>query len=283
MENLEIPFSVIMPFYHGDNPNYFDEALNSLFQQSLRANEVVLIQDGEVSEQHLDVIQRWKQKMPEIDHLILEKNQGLSSALNAGIEAAQHEWLARMDADDICATNRFENQIEFLKSNSDVSVLGSWITEFTESIEQPTGIRTLPETSKEIAQSAKWRCPFNHMTVFFKKSDLLQLGLYRQNTENTAGFGEDYELWARYLVNGYKTHNLQESLVFARTDNDFFENRRRGKKYFQNEVHLLKELKTIGLINSFQYFVHYVVKYMVRMAPPGLVKLVYSVLRKKTA
>lgn len=270
-----------MPFYKGDKPQFLFQALESLFVQSLKANEIVLVQDGPVSQDHLQVVEKWQKKMPETNLVVFEKNKGLSAALNAGIKAAKHDWLARMDADDICVPTRFEKQIAFLQNNPDVHLLGSWITEFFDDVNRPQGLRTLPKESEEIAAYAKWRCPFNHMTVMFKKSDLRTLGMYRQNTENTAGFGEDYELWARYLVNGYKTHNIQESLVFARTDKDFFKSRRRGKKYFINEVKLLKELRAIGLINGFQYLIHYCIKYTVRMAPPGLVRLAYSGLRKK--
>ena len=280
MVNSIIHFSVIMPFYNGDSPLYLNEALESLWNQSLRADELVIVQDGPVSSELEKVLSDWKLKMPEINHVILEQNQGLSSALNTGIRAAKHEWLARMDADDICKSDRFEKQINFIKSNPNVNLFGSWITEFTESVSELGGVRALPETSQEIAKYARWRCPFNHMTVMFKKSDLETLGMYRQNAKNTAGFGEDYELWARYIVGKYQVYNLQETLVYARTDKAFFKERRRGKKYFENEVKLLKELRAIGLINAFQFLIHYVIKFTVRMAPPFLVKRVYSSLRK---
>lgn len=276
MVSSHIPFSVIMPFYKGDQPAQIDLAIESLFQQTLRADEVVCIQDGPVTEAHLEVIESWKKKMPEINHVVLLENQGLSNALNAGIKAAKHEWLARMDADDICKPERFEKQLALIASDPDLSIIGSWITEFDEHMDKEIAVRKLPETHEEILKYAQWRCPFNHMTVMYKKSALLNLGSYK----NYGAVGDDYELWARFLVNGYKSANIQESLVDARTGVDFFGNRRRGWKYFKNEVKEINDLYKLGLINPLQYGFHFGMKAVVRFSPPFMVKLIYKGIRK---
>ncbi len=269
-------FSVIMPFYKGDVAAYFNDALQSLYAQTLRSTEIVLVQDGPVGEELAEVARLWKAKMPEINHLVLVKNHGLSGALNAGIDAAKHEWLARMDADDSCKSDRFEKQLALINKEPDLAILGSWITEFDEEMKVQTGVRKLPETHAEILRYAKWRCPFNHMTVMYKKSVLVALGKYK----NYGAVGDDYELWARFLVNGHKSANIQESLVDARTGKDFFSNRRRGLKYFKNEVREINDLYRLGLINPLQYGFHFSVKAIVRFSPPFLVKFIYQGIRK---
>lgn len=271
-----IPFSVIMPFYKGDNPAHIYQALESIAEQTLPPNEIVLIQDGPVNPEHENVVESWVNKIDTINWVVLAQNQGLSSALNAGIKAAKHNWLARMDADDICDPNRFQEQLEYLQHHPEVDILGSWITEFETNIKQPSAIRKLPETHKQIVNYARWRCPFNHMTVMYKKSALKELGMYK----NYGAVGDDYELWARFLMNGYKAANIQESLVWARTGQDFFSNRRRGMKYFKNELKEINELYHLGLLGPLHYLFHFTVKAIVRLSPPALVKLIYKGIRK---
>ena len=270
------PISVILPFYKGDVPAYLDLALKSLFEQSLRADEVVLVQDGAVSEAHLEVVRSWKARMPEICLLERPVNGGLSQALNSGIEAAKNEWLARMDADDICLIERFEKQWKCIQEKPELDILGSWIVEYDESMRQILGERRLPETHKELLAYAKWRCPFNHMTVMYRKSALQDLGCYK----DFGAVGDDYELWARFFMNGFVGYTIQESLVHARTGSDFFVKRRRGLRYLKNELNEIRELKKMGMINSFHFAVHFVVKSIVRLAPVWMVKWVYSTLRR---
>ncbi len=265
-----------MPFYNGDQPKHFSDALVSLHDQTLRADEVVLIQDGPVSQDHLQVVEEWKAKMPEINHVVLEQNQGLSAALNAGVTAAKHEWLARMDADDICEPNRFEAQLALINAIPDLAILGSWITEFDDTMEQEIAVRKLPETHEEILRYARWRCPFNHMTVMYRKSILQKLGAYK----NYGAVGDDYELWARFLMNGYKSANIQLSLVKARTGADFYNKRRRGWKYFKNELREVNDLYKLKLINAPLWVFHVSLKAVVRFSPPFLVKLIYKGIRK---
>jgi glycosyltransferase involved in cell wall biosynthesis len=255
---------------------FLDEALNSLAKQTLPAPEIVVIQDGPLTEALEAVLSQWQNKLPTLNWQKLKKNQGLSAALNAGIQAAQHHWLARMDADDICEPTRFEKQLTYLQKHPEIDVLGSWITEFETDIKQPSAVRKLPETHAEILRYARWRCPFNHMTVMYKKSVLEELGKYK----NYGAVGDDYELWARFLMHGHKAANIQESLVWARTGQDFFSNRRRGIQYFKNELKEINDLYRLGLLNPLHYLFHFTVKAIVRLSPPALVRLIYKGIRK---
>ncbi|MDX5427133.1 MAG: glycosyltransferase [Bacteroidota bacterium] len=273
-----IPFSVIMPVYKGDRPDHFYEALKSIEDQTLRANEVVIIQDGPVLPEHLEVLEEFKGRMPELNHVILKENQGLSGALNAGVDAARYNWLARMDADDICRKDRFEKQMDYIERHPELHLLGSWIEEYDENMEAFLGVRKLPETHSQILHYARWRCPFNHMTILYRKDTLVKLGKYK----NYGAVGDDYELWARFLVNGYQTANVQENLVKARTGMAFFGTRRRGMKYLKNEMREINDLKRLGLINGFQWMIHALVKSVVRLSPSWLVKGVYRMLRKSS-
>jgi glycosyltransferase involved in cell wall biosynthesis len=274
----KIAFSVIMPFYSGDLPGHLHDALNSLAVQSLPADEIVLVQDGPVSSNLREVVEHWELKLPSLNWHILDVNQGLSAALNAGIAEAKHEWLARMDADDVCLQDRFEKQLNLISSDSKLSILGSWIQEYDEEMDKAKGIRRLPETDAEIKAYARWRCPFNHMTVMYRKSALESLGAYK----DFGAVGDDYELWARFILNGYKAANIQEVLVKARTGEAFFKQRRRGIKYFKNELREINELYRMGLLKPWHYLFHFTTKAIVRLSPPWLVKIFYLGIRKSS-
>lgn len=265
-----------MPFYQGDHPEHLSEALQSLEAQTLRADEVVLVQDGPVGEALQHAVAHWKNRMPEINHVILSENQGLSGALNAGIEAASHEWVARMDADDICLPERFEKQLKRIEAEPELAILGSWIDEYDEEMEAYIATRQLPEYHVDILKYARWRCPFNHMTVMYRKSVVQKLGSYK----NYGAVGDDYELWARFLVNDYRSANIPEVLVKARTGTEFFSKRRRGLKYFKNELREINDLYSLGLINAGHYAFHFTIKAIARLSPPFVVKAIYKGIRK---
>jgi GT2 family glycosyltransferase len=268
-----IPFSVILPVYGKDHPDFFRLALNSLAQQTRLADEVVVVADGPLTPALEDVLM--STPLPGLKVIRLPENRGLSAALNAGIASAQHEWLARMDADDICLPHRFETQWNYLNEHPDISILGAWIREFTDDPNQPQGERRGPETHAEILRFARWRCPFNHMTVVYRKSALLQLGCYK----DYGAVGDDYELWARFLMGGYRAGIVPEVLVLARTGQAFFTHRRRGWRYLRNEWREIDDLRAVGLINRPTAWVHKMAKSVVRLGPAGWVKRIYALLR----
>jgi len=269
-------FSVILPFYRGDQPEHLNAAIQSLVDQSLRAEEIVLIQDGPVPAKLSDSVAKWQSEYPEIKIVVLEENQGLSQALNAGIKAARHEWLARMDADDICLPDRFEKQWALIEEQPELAILGSWIEEYDEQMEKPLSTRRLPEKHTDIISYARWRCPFNHMTVMYRKSVVIALGMYA----DYGAVGDDYELWARFLMKGYRSANIQEVLVKARTGNAMFSKRRRGWKYLKHELQEIRDLYRLGLLKPWHFVFHVTLKSVVRLAPPFMVKWIYKGIRK---
>jgi glycosyltransferase involved in cell wall biosynthesis len=273
------PFSVILPVYHKDNPVFFEEALNSLLKQTLRADEIIVIEDGPLSEGLNQVLEVFEKRMPELKRVKLPENVGLSKALNIGLESASHSWVARMDSDDICFPNRFERQMTYIEEHPDLEIAGSWIQEFEDDVNRPGGLRKVPEKAEEILSYARWRCPFNHMTVFYRREVVLSVGGYDSGEDNKHGFGDDYILWAKMLVKGCKAANIPEVLVMVRTDANFFEYRRRGWNYYRNEMVEVNRLRKIGVINPGQYLIHAGSKFIIRMLPATLLKKVYQLLR----
>ena len=106
-------FSVLMSIYYKEKPAYFELSLESVLDQTLLPDEVVIIEDGPLTEKLYEIINNYKIKHPDIikTHKI-SKNMGLGNALREGIKKCKHDIIMRMDTDDICENDRFEKQIK---------------------------------------------------------------------------------------------------------------------------------------------------------------------------
>ena len=129
MRREDISFSALGSIYKGEHPAYLDEALKSLYNQSLPAREVVLVHDGPLASKFDSCLNKWRKILP-LKEIPLEKQGGLAHALNAGLKECSHEWVARFDTDDINKPERFEVQFKHLKQHPEISVLSSDIGEF---------------------------------------------------------------------------------------------------------------------------------------------------------
>ena len=105
-------FSVLMSVYKNEKAEYMKLALESIYNnQSLKPNEIILVQDGPLTQELYTLIDDYKKKYKGILKTInLEKNIGLGNALNIGLEKCTYELIARMDTDDIAFSERFKKQ-----------------------------------------------------------------------------------------------------------------------------------------------------------------------------
>ncbi|MCP4075124.1 MAG: glycosyltransferase family 2 protein, partial [Gammaproteobacteria bacterium] len=85
--------SVIIPSYNREST--LIRALNSVLNQSSKADEIIVIDDGSTD----NTANRIRQQFPSVK-LIQQTNQGVSAARNTGIKATQFEWIALLDSDD---------------------------------------------------------------------------------------------------------------------------------------------------------------------------------------
>ena len=134
-----------MSVCHQDNPEFFDEAINSVYNQTLAASEFVLVIDGPVTNDIESVILSWKEKVgPAMKVLELEENIGLGGALNRGLAECSYDIVVRADSDDISLPNRCENQVGFLVENVDYSLVNSWVAVFEDSADDIKYVRKVP-------------------------------------------------------------------------------------------------------------------------------------------
>lgn len=237
-------FSVLISVHATDNPEHFDQAIMSVVRQSLRPDELVLVKDGTLGKALEKVVNKWAAQLSDKCRIVpLESSAGLGEALRIGTTCCQHEIVARMDADDVCLPNRFERQIEFLQANPDIDVVGSWVGEFDENPETVVTVRTTPVLSQEIRQYARFRNPVNHPTAVFRKDAVMRTGGYRSFPKL-----EDYDLWARLMMQGGRIANIGEVLVRQRVGGSFYA-RRGGLAYARGEWALQVNFLRMGFID----------------------------------
>lgn len=268
-------FSVLISIYYKENPEYFNRAMQSIWdEQSIKPSEIVLVQDGKLTDDLYTVIDEWKNKLSEILKVVpLEKNVGLGDALNDGIKHCSYELIARMDTDDIALLDRFERQLKVFVNNSEIDICSGWVSEFDENEQEILSYRKLPAMHDEIVKFARKRCPINHPAVMYKKSVIEQAGGYKKMM-----WFEDYYLWGRMVVNGAKFYNIQEPLVNMRAGYGQLE-RRGGYKYAVAEFRFLMTLKQMGFLNTIEFIRNASVRFVARILPKTFLKMIYKLIR----
>lgn len=215
-------YSVLMSIYQKEKPSYFKASVESMLNQTLAPEEIVIVKDGPLTEELDAIIQHYKSKYPKLFSIIpLGKNVGLGKALNEGLESCRNELVCRMDTDDISLNNRCELQVSEFLSDNHLDILGSNIDEFYDDPEKVVSSRNVPENHDDIVKFSKRRNPFNHPTVMYRKSSVLSQGGYGDFRRN-----QDLDLFVRMLNNGCKAKNINKSLLLFRANKDNLKRRK---------------------------------------------------------
>lgn len=262
------PISVLMSVYEGESPAYLRQALESIYRQTLPADEVVLVEDGPLPEALADVLSAYPVKTVK-----LGVNQGLGIALGEGLKHCRNAWVARMDSDDIMVPERMRLQWEYIRLHPEVSACGGNIREFV-SDPKKSRLKRMPVSHESLYQYGKYRNPINHMTVVFRKRDVMQCGGYR----DLRGL-EDYDLWIRMLAGGYKLCNMDEVLVYARMGGNFSA-RRGGWGYFCRYLGLRREQHALGCTNKAECMLGIALTFAMTLSPGFIRAYLYSGLRE---
>ena len=269
-------FSVLLSIYEKESKDFLKASLDSIINQTLLPDEIVLIKDGPLPPTLEEVIEKYQNQHSHLMKVVaLKKNMGLGLALREGIKHCSYELIARMDTDDIAHKNRFEKQINFMAANPHIDVLGSNIQEFATTPNSNDRSRKVPESHEQIIKFAKWKSPMNHMTVIFKRKSVLDAGNY----QHFSGF-EDYHLWVRMIMAGNIFHNLQENLIYARIGNDMI-GRRHGTIYLNNELSFINWMYSINFINRSEKLKMKLTRSIARLMPKKVLELIYSNLNRE--
>lgn len=178
--------TVLMPVYNG--ARFLAEAVSSVLKQTLSDFELLAINDGS-SDGSAEILASIRD--PRIRIVDNGRNLGIIATLNKGLDLSRGEYIARMDADDVCLPNRLAAQISFMRDRPDVGVAGAWYRPIGSALSRTV---RLPTSHDEICAWMPFHCPIAHPTVVLRRKDFVESGLRYDPGHPHA---EDYDLWSR--------------------------------------------------------------------------------------
>jgi glycosyltransferase involved in cell wall biosynthesis len=195
--------SVVMPVYNAEK--YLTEAIESILEQTYEYFEFIIINDGSTDSSSI-IIDSYAEIDSRIRH-VKNKNQGISLSLNDGINIAKGEFIARMDADDISLSTRFEEQVKFMENNPEIGVCGTW-AKLIGDIKDGEYNRP-PSNHDELKIRLLFSVCFVHPSVMMRRSLLIKTNnLYDPNFTSA----QDYDLWSR-LETHTNFSNIPKTLI----------------------------------------------------------------------
>ena len=185
---------------------FLEDALRSIFAQSLTDWELIAVDDGS-SDGGVALLQRLRDARVHV--LVDGEHRGLGARLNQIVALAAGKYIARMDADDLMHPGRLQRQITFLENNPAVDVAGCGLISL-DVRGRPIGVRRLPSAHQDIIARPLRGIPLAHATVvgrtaWWKKHP------YNERSRNC----EDWELWFSSLGDS-RFANLPEPYYFYR-------------------------------------------------------------------
>lgn len=204
--------SVLMPVYNAEE--FIEESIDSLLNQTYKNMEIIIIDDCS-NDGTAQKIKRYSDKR--IRYYKNEKNMGIVYSLNLGMSLANGEFMARMDADDICFPNRFEEQLKYMRNNPNLVLISCWFEMFG----KVNQIIKYPKKHKEILTYCMIGNPMLHPGYFMNRHKIMESNLkYDENMK----FAEDLDFVINVTNIGevanvpkilmkYRTHNTQTSSI----------------------------------------------------------------------
>ena len=224
---MEYRVSIIMGIYNCENT--LDEAIQSLLDQTNQQWKLVMCDDGSKD----NTYKKAKSYAEQHENIILiqnDKNMGLNYTLNHCLEYVDTEYVARMDADDISLPTRLEKEINFLDGHHEYAIVSTPMIYFDENGDFRVG-----KGNGEVIKS-----DFIKGTPFCHAPCMVRSEAYRKVRGYTVAEKllrvEDYHLWYKMYLYGYRGYNLKEPLYKMRDDRDA--KNRRKYKYRINEAYV---------------------------------------------
>ncbi len=264
--------SVVMPVYN--QVEFVKEAIKSVLNQGYKNLELIVVDDCS-SDGSGGVVRDLAQRDERIKIVENGIRLGVARSLNVGIEKASGEYVARMDADDVMVEKRLESQVEYLKNNPEVVVVGSWVKEI-DGQGQIVGERRLPLEHEGIRQMMFYAMGMQHPTLMFNRKLIDRgFGWYQE-----IKYAEDLDLLFRLMRVG-KLGNIGEYLVKYRVRGES-ESFRKVKQTFKTAFKVRKRaVSEYGYVPGVVALTkHYLSWIVVMSLPSGLVMRFYSWFRR---
>jgi glycosyltransferase involved in cell wall biosynthesis len=263
--------SVVMATYKKDELRLLRNAIGSVLAQSYKNLELVIVADGELTEETGNYLSTLNDRRVTV--IYLETNTGPARARNISIREAKGDYIAITDADDVCAPDRIEKELQFLiETRSDF--VGSSCFEI-DADDEIVGEKAAPRTYEAIRSSCAFFNPITNSTVL-AKAHVLKQHPYPEHLR----LGEDYRLWVQLLRAGYMMRNHEAKLLYFRCGEKFFRNRR-GLGWAVSD--LLNKLSAIGLVSWYirpAALIFAFATFLLRLLPAKTNRLMYMAWRR---
>jgi glycosyltransferase involved in cell wall biosynthesis len=199
--------SVIVAVYN--RAQFLTETVKSALHQSIRSLEVLIVNDG--STDHSGTIAQQLEKSDSRVRLInLQCNCGPSYARNIALDAARGDFIAILDADDLCMPDRFEKQASFLQQTG-IDLCGSWFVEFGRG---PARQVRWPHAEASLQAAMLFQSTICHPTVMARRH-VFEHHRYKPEMR----LAEDYDFFSRVMTN-FRLGNVPEALIRYRRHAD---------------------------------------------------------------
>lgn len=270
--------AVILPVYKKDKIEYLRLAVESIVMQSYRDYYLYVGVDGPVGEDLKEYLKHLE-KQQQISIVWFDENRGLACVLNDLLDICfkeGYEYIARMDADDISMTDRFEKQMAYLETHPEIDVVGGAITEIDEEGKSRGKTIIYPAGPKECREFFSKRNPHAHPAVLFRKSffDKLKGKKYRPEYRQN----QDTMLWYDGMMAGTQHVNIPDVVLNFRMTDAMFKKRRNGwafaKKQFTDRLMINR-----GLGYGFGADVYGFAMFCMLVSPVWVKKIAYRILR----
>lgn len=199
--------SVIMSVYN-EPLEWISQSINSVLCQTFKDFEFIIVSDNPDGIEQNKMLQEYEKKDKRIKLLFNERNLGLANSLNLAIDSAKGELIARMDADDISHPDRFKIQYEYLKNHPEISLCGTWAKRFGDVPIFSYKCYKTPVTSEQVFINSYFSSPIIHPSIMGWSN------IFKENKYNPVlRKAQDYELWERLLMKGYRICNIPQYLL----------------------------------------------------------------------
>ncbi len=184
------PFvSVLMSCYNAEQ--WLNTSIPSVLNQTYKNFEFIIVNDGSL-DNTLDVIQKFADTDQRVV-IISKNNSGPGEARNEGIKIARGEWIAVIDADDIFELTKLEKQVEVIKENRNLVLVGTGLTIIDESGKKFKNYK-YPSDNTILKRNLRTARKFPpHSSIMYKTCEVKKLGGYHTRVSQA----EDADLWLR--------------------------------------------------------------------------------------
>lgn len=266
--------AVILPVYKNDKPKYLSLAVESILYQTYRNIHLYIGVDGPVGgELHKSL--KLLEQQTQVSVEWYPENRGLACVLNDLLEICikeGYEYIARMDADDISITDRFDKQMAFLDNHGDIDVVGGSVLVIDKDGKDKGQILVYPETHEGCVKRFAKRNPLAHPAVLFRKRFFDKAGCkYRPDYKKN----QDTLLWYDGLMKGVRMGNVQDVVLKFRSTDEMIKKRRSGKDAAKRQLSarlMINKGLGYGLYSDLYAYAIY----LLMISPAFIRKIVYA-------